>query len=108
MIITRPIASVIMLSKRLTILDSEGVVPSTSELVESLNNKSIPFFPHSANLIKSNFSPISVQSNLKSPVMAILVLSLITSIIKPKAPGIEWVTRKKLTRNSPTRTTVSS
>ena len=50
-------------------LFSDGVNPSTSELVESDNNKSTPSSPNSANLAKSTPSPSTgVKSILKSPV----------------------------------------
>ena len=86
-IITRPGAWEIITFKRETIFLSVGVVPGTSALVESLNNKSTPFFPTSASLTRSVFSPISVQSNLKSPVKTIREREV--STINPKEPGIE-------------------
>lgn len=74
-------------SKREITFCSVGVVPGTSALVESLKSRSTPFLPVSASLTKSVFSPISVQSNLKSPVATILEPAV--SIIKPKDPGME-------------------
>src|SRR3954464_15921851 len=64
-----------IVSKREITFCSVGVVPGISALVESLKSRSTPFLPASANLTKSVFSPISVQSNLKSPVITILTLN---------------------------------
>ena len=53
-------------------LDSEGVYPSFSALVESDNNKSIPSSPRRVILLKEISGPIGVKSILKSPVVTIL------------------------------------
>ena len=61
--------------------------PGTKAFVESLTSKVTPLFDSSIILSKSALGPIGVKSNLKSPVVTIIPLDVVTAI--PKESGTE-------------------